>query len=282
MAILVTGGAGYIGSVTVEHLRSRGEKVVVLDNLSRGHRQALGADITFYQGEVGNRALVAQIAREHEIESCIHFASLAYVGESVQEPELYFENNLAQGLALFGALLHARICRMVFSSSCVTYGEQENVPIREEARQWPTNPYGWSKLLLERALVSYDATHRLKFVALRYFNAAGATESHGEHHVPETHLIPNVLQAASGVRARSLHLRGQLWDARRHGDPRLHPRERSGRSPCVRAGISPARGSFGVPQSGKRAGLLRLGSDRMRPPGYGKGDSRRGWASPAW
>jgi UDP-glucose 4-epimerase len=198
MAILVTGGAGYIGSVTVEHLLSRGENVVVLDNLSRGHREALAPNAIFYEGNVGDGNLLARITQENEIESCIHFAAFAYVGESVEQPRKYFENNVEQGITLFGSLLRAGIHRVVFSSSCATYGEPEQLPICETARQWPTNPYGWSKLLLERVLSSYDAAYGLKFVALRYFNAAGATETRGEHHDPESHLIPNVLQAAAG------------------------------------------------------------------------------------
>lgn len=202
MAILVTGGAGYIGSIAAEHLLSRGEKVIVLDNLSRGHRQALAASVPFYEGNVGDRDLLARITKENQIQSCIHFAAFAYVGESVQEPKKYFENNVEQGIALFGSLLLAGVRHIVFSSSCATYGEPESVPISETARQWPTNPYGWSKLFLERALASYDVANGLKFVALRYFNAAGATEMLGEHHEPETHLIANVLQTASGKRSR--------------------------------------------------------------------------------
>ena len=198
MAILVTGGAGYIGSVTVENLLSRGESVVVLDNLSRGHREALGANVIFYQGNVGDRELLERITTENEIESCIHFAALAYVGESIEKPREYFETNLEQGITLLGSLLKAGVRRVVFSSSCATYGDPEHLPIIETARQWPINPYGWSKLLLERALASYDEAYGLKFIALRYFNAAGATEALGEHHEPETHLIPNALRAASG------------------------------------------------------------------------------------
>ncbi|MGO9639735.1 MAG: UDP-glucose 4-epimerase GalE [Candidatus Acidiferrales bacterium] len=198
MAILVTGGAGYIGSVTVEYLLSQGEQVVVLDNLGRGHRQALDAEVPFYQGDVGDQALVAQIAREHEIESCIHFAAIAYVEESVQEPRLYFENNVQKGIALIGSLLQTGMRCFVFSSSCATYGEPEALPIKEDSRQNPTNPYGWSKLFLERLLSFYDAAYGLRFVALRYFNAAGATRMRGEDHEPETHLVANVLQAASG------------------------------------------------------------------------------------
>jgi UDP-glucose 4-epimerase len=200
MAVLVTGGAGYIGSVAVEHLRARGEKVVVLDNLSRGNRGSLDPDVPFYQGDVGDTALVERITREHAIEACVHFAAFAYVGESVKEPQIYFENNLAQGLALLGALQRRGVKYIVFSSSCVTYGEPESLPISEDSRQWPTSPYGWSKLLLERALASYDIAYGVKSVALRYFNAAGATPTRGEVHDPETHLIPNILYAALGIR----------------------------------------------------------------------------------
>src|ERR1700739_1726340 len=159
MAILVTGGAGYIGSVTVEHLDSRGEKVVVLDNLSRGHREALDAGIPFYHGDAGDAALVERIVQEQEIDSCIHFAAFAYVGESMKKPQLYFENNVIQGLTLFGTLLRAGVRRVIFSSSCVTYGEPDTVTVKEDSRQWPTSPYGWSKLILGRALVSFEIPH---------------------------------------------------------------------------------------------------------------------------
>lgn len=196
--ILVTGGAGYIGSVTVELLRARGEQVVVLDNLSRGHRAAVARDVPFYQGNIGDPDLVAQIASEHEIGACIHFAAFAYVGESVAEPARYFENNVEQGVALMGALLKAGVRSVVFSSTCATYGEPQEVPIPESHPQKPTNPYGWSKLSMERILAGYDRTAGVRYMALRYFNAAGATEQLGEHHEPETHLIPNVLLAAQG------------------------------------------------------------------------------------
>jgi UDP-glucose 4-epimerase len=201
MAILVTGGAGYIGSVTVERLRAQGEPVVVLDDLARGHRAALDADVPFCHGRVGDRALVARIAREHKIEACVHFAALAYVGESVSEPTKYYENNVEQGIALFSALMGAGVRRVVFSSTCATYGVPQQVPIPETCPQWPVNPYGWSKLFVERILASYDLAYGLKFVALRYFNAAGATEKRGEHHEPESHLVPNVLSAALGQKS---------------------------------------------------------------------------------
>lgn len=198
MAILVTGGAGYIGSVTAERLLEKNEKIVVLDDLGRGHRAALDVDVPFYQGSVGDRAVLKRIMRDHEIESCLHFAAFAYVGESVENPLLYFENNVQQGVGLMGSLLQAGVRRIVFSSTCATYGEPEQIPITEQTPQWPKNPYGWSKLIMERLLDSYDHAYGLKFVALRYFNAAGATQRRGEHHEPESHLVPNVLAAAAG------------------------------------------------------------------------------------
>jgi UDP-glucose 4-epimerase len=201
MAILVTGGAGYIGSVTVERLRAKGEPAVVLDDLARGHRAALDPDVPFYHGRVGDRDLVARITREHKIESCVHFAALAYVGESVSEPAKYYENNVEQGIALLSALMGAGVRRVVFSSTCATYGVPKQVPIPETCPQWPVNPYGWSKLFVERILASYDLAYGLRFVALRYFNAAGATEKRGEHHEPESHLVPNVLSAALGQKS---------------------------------------------------------------------------------
>jgi UDP-glucose 4-epimerase len=200
MSILVTGGAGYIGSVTVELLRAQGERVVVLDDLARGHSQAIDEDIPFYLGNVGDRALLARIAKEHGLESCVHFAAMAYVGESVQEPAKYYENNLEQGIAFMSSLVQLGVHRVVFSSTCATYGEPEQIPISERTRQWPVNPYGWSKLLMERLLDSYETAYGMKFVALRYFNAAGATEKCGEHHEPESHLIPNILSAAEAER----------------------------------------------------------------------------------
>ncbi len=199
MTILVTGGAGYIGSVTTDLLRSRGEQVVVLDNLSRGHRAAVPGNVPFYEGNVGDRELVTRIAREHSIEACVHFAAFAYVGESVEEPVLYYENNVEQSIRLLGALVAAGVRRIVFSSTCATYGEPQRIPIDEAHPQRPTNPYGWSKLFIERIMADYDYAYNLKFVALRYFNASGATKELGEYHEPETHLIPLVLKAAQGA-----------------------------------------------------------------------------------
>ncbi len=198
MTILVAGGAGYIGSVTVERLRAKGERVVVLDDFVRGHRAALADDVATYRGNIGDRELIARIAREHELESCIHFAALLEVGESVLDPAKYFENNVGQGIAFAGALMREGVRRLIFSSTAAVYGDPEEIPIPEQGRKWPKNPYGWSKLFIERMLESYDVAYGLKFVALRYFNAAGATATCGEDHRPESHLIPNVLSTALG------------------------------------------------------------------------------------
>jgi len=198
MAVLVTGGAGYIGSVTVELLRAQGEQVIVLDSLARGYRQAVPADAIFYEGNLGDRALIKRITEAHQIDACVHFAAFAYVGESVEHPARYYENNVEQGIELLGALNEAGVRRFIFSSTCATYGEPQYMPLDEKHPQSPVNPYGWSKFFIERVLESYDRAYGMKFVALRYFNAAGATEDLGEDHEPETHLIPLVLAVAEG------------------------------------------------------------------------------------
>jgi UDP-glucose-4-epimerase GalE len=211
MAVLVTGGAGYIGSAFVEALVAAGQRVVVLDDLSRGHRAAVHPDAPFHQGRTGDRALVDRIVSEQQVEACVHFAAFAYVGESVKDPARYFDNNFTQAQALFDTLLAAGVKRVVFSSTCATYGVPTAAPIAESHPQWPINPYGWSKLFVERLLDSYDEAHGLRFVALRYFNAAGATARAGEHHDPETHLIPLALRAAAG-RGPALTVFGSDYD----------------------------------------------------------------------
>lgn len=200
MSILVTGGAGYIGSVTAQDLKETGEEVVVIDNLVYGHREAVDPSIPFYEGNIGDKELIGKILSEHQIDACMHFSAYAYVGESVEKPQKYFENNVAQTLGLLDVLIERGVKKFVFSSTCASYGEPEYIPIDEKHPQRPTNPYGWSKFMVERILESYDTAYGLKFVALRYFNACGATETHGEHHEPETHLIPLVLFTAQGKR----------------------------------------------------------------------------------
>lgn len=200
MSVLVTGGAGYIGSAVVELLLARGEQVVVLDNLYRGHREAIPAGVPFHEGTVSDATLVERIVGEHGVESCIHFAALIEAGESVKDPAKYFDNNTAQALALITTLTKAGVKRFVFSSTAAVYGQPQRTPIDESHPLWPVNPYGWSKFMTERVLETFDRAYGMKFVALRYFNAAGAMESRGEDHHPETHLIPNIIAAASGKR----------------------------------------------------------------------------------
>jgi UDP-glucose 4-epimerase len=198
MAILVTGGAGYIGSVAVEDLQAHGEDVVVIDNLVYGHREAVAPGVPFYEGSIGDKDLLKRIVAEHAVDVCMHFSAYAYVGESVEDPGKYFHNNFSETLNLLDALIENDVKKFIFSSTCATYGDPKYIPIDEKHPQWPVNPYGWSKLMVERAMDAYDTAYGLKFVALRYFNAAGASERCGEDHDPETHLIPLVLKAALG------------------------------------------------------------------------------------
>jgi len=200
MKILVTGGAGYIGSVVAEELIKAGHEVVVYDNLSYGHRAAVQSPAEFVAADLLDGETLCRVLREQAIEAVMHMAAYALVGESVTHPAKYYQNNLVAGLSLLNAMNECGVKRLVFSSTCATYGEPEKVPIKEAAPNRPTNPYGESKLAFERALRWYEAAYGLRYAALRYFNAAGATERCGEWHSPETHLIPLVLQAAAGTR----------------------------------------------------------------------------------
>ena len=200
MNVLVTGGAGFIGSATVEALRRRGDKVVVLDNLSSGHRASLDSSVSFYRGDTANARLVSDILTENRIEAVAHFAAFISVPESVAKPDMYFENNTVNTLRLLTQLKDCGVKSFVFSSTAATYGEPQYHPIDEKHPTNPTNPYGESKLLVEKALADFDAAHGLKSVSLRYFNAAGGYPERGEDHSPETHLIPLVLQVSLGQR----------------------------------------------------------------------------------
>lgn len=201
MAILVTGGAGYIGSHTVAELLDQGEEVLVLDNLQKGHRKAvLGGK--FLQGDLRDEAFLRQVFTENQIEAVVHFAADSLVGESVSDPLKYYNNNMVSTLRLLTAMKEYGVKKIVFSSTAATYGEPENIPILETDRTLPTNPYGETKLSVEKALKWADRAYGMRYVSLRYFNAAGAHPSGkiGEDHSPESHLIPIVLQAALGKR----------------------------------------------------------------------------------
>jgi len=198
MNVLVTGGAGYIGSVCVEQLLDAGHTVTVLDNLTEGHRAAVDPRAHFIQACLGERESVLRAVAACGAEAVLHFAANALVGESMANPSKYFRNNVAHGLNLLDAAVQAQVRKFVFSSTCATYGPPDQVPISEDQAQRPINPYGESKLMFERMLGWYQRVHGLEFVAFRYFNAAGASERFGEHHRVETHLIPNILKVALG------------------------------------------------------------------------------------
>jgi UDP-glucose 4-epimerase len=210
MNILVTGGAGYIGSETVALLAASGHRVTVLDSLEYGHAESLVKGVRLFEGRIDDRELLDRILSEQQFDGVIHFAAYIQVGESVKEPSKYFANNVAGSLVLFDALVRHGVKRVVFSSTAAVYGNPVRVPIEEQDAKQPTNPYGASKLMMEQMLHWMDASYGLKSVCLRYFNASGAAldGSRGESHQPETHLIPLVLAAAAGNRD-SITLFGQ-------------------------------------------------------------------------
>jgi len=198
MRIFLTGGAGYIGSVCSELLLNEGHEVAIFDNLSEGHRRAVDSRANFVRGDLADRLQIEAALSSTRPDAVMHFAAYALVPESMRDPSKYFRNNIANGLNLLDAVVARGVQRIIFSSTCAIFGPPERVPIDETAHPRPVSPYGESKLAFEKILRWYDEIHALKFVSLRYFNAAGATENLGEDHRPETHLIPNVLKVALG------------------------------------------------------------------------------------
>ena len=198
MRVAVTGGAGYIGSVVVEELTAEGHEVLVIDNLSKGHRDAVLEPAEFVEADLLDAARVTAALRDFGAAAVVHMAAYSLVAESVSEPLKYYRNNVTAGLALLEAMRAAEIPRIVFSSTAAVYGEPAKQPIEEADPRLPTNPYGETKLAFERALRRYATAHGTSSISLRYFNAAGATRRCGERHSPETHLIPLVLDAAAG------------------------------------------------------------------------------------
>jgi UDP-glucose 4-epimerase len=198
MNVLVTGGAGYIGSVITEELVKTGHNVVVYDNLEKGHREAVSIEAEFVEGYLQDADLLKKVFSARKVEAVIHMAAYSLVGESVQNPEKYHKNNVIAGMVLLKAMHEAEICKLVFSSTAAVYGQPENQPIIETDTLKPTNPYGETKLAFEKILARYEMAYGMHYASLRYFNAAGASEKNGEMHEPETHLIPLVLQAALG------------------------------------------------------------------------------------
>ena len=198
MSILVTGAAGYIGSVCSEVLISRGMSVIALDSLLEGHRGAVPPGATFCQVDLADRAQLEAVFTKHKVDAVMHFAAEALVAKSVREPSIFYATNVASGVNLLDAVTRHGVKKFIFSSTAATYGEPEIVPIPEDHPKAPINPYGKSKLTFEQILVDYKLYTGLKYVTLRYFNAAGASSTCGENHRVETHLIPRVLDAAAG------------------------------------------------------------------------------------
>ncbi len=198
MRVLVTGGAGYVGSVSVEALLAAGHSVVVLDDLSSGHREAVPMGVPLEVGSYGDGERVADLLVRESIDAILHCGARSLVGESIADPSRYYRDNVAGGIALLEAMRRAGVRRLVFSSTAAVYGVPEETPITEDATLRPINPYGETKRVFETAMRWYGSAYGLRSVSLRYFNVAGATERNGEDHQPETHLIPNILRAADG------------------------------------------------------------------------------------
>jgi UDP-glucose 4-epimerase len=201
--IFVTGGAGYIGSVCAEALLQRGDEVTIFDNLTEGHRTAMDSRATFIQGDLSDPKSISLAIATSRPDAVMHFAANAQVAESMENPYKYFHNNVCGGLNLLNAMVEHSVKRLVFSSTCATFGTPDRVPIDESVPQVPVNPYGESKLMFEKILRWFDQIHGIQFAALRYFNVAGATERLGEHHRVESHLIPSVLRVALGQRTHA-------------------------------------------------------------------------------
>lgn len=199
MRVLVTGGAGYIGSVVAERLLARGDEVVVYDNLLTGHLPAVPPGATFVHGDIADATVLRPTLKAHGVQAVVHMAAVSLVGQSVVDPAVYYRNNVTAGLAMLDAMLAEGVMGLVFSSSASVYGEPERQPVREDDATRPTSPYGATKLTFEEILRWYDRAYALRSVSLRYFNAAGASARAGEDHQPETHLIPKLLQLAVGA-----------------------------------------------------------------------------------
>ncbi len=198
MNILVTGGAGYIGSVTTVQLIEKGHNVVVYDSLVKGHRKAVHQEAIFVKGDIADKSKIKEVLIKNKIGAVMHFAAFIEAGESMKKPEIYFGNNTINTLGVLESMLLCGVKKFVFSSTAAVYGEPKSIPITEDANLTPTNAYGASKLIVENVLSWYHKIHKFSYASLRYFNACGATEKLGEDHSPETHLIPRALQAVMG------------------------------------------------------------------------------------
>jgi len=198
--ILVVGGAGYIGSIVVEQLINQDYTVIIVDNFSTGFRQSVNPKAKLYEYSCGDKMKMARVFEENQIDVVMHFAAFALVGESVENPRKYYQNNVIETINLLNTMMEHNCKKFIFSSTCATYGEPQYSPMDEKHPQNPINPYGFTKFVVEKTLIDYHKAYGLKFNAFRYFNAAGAGKEYGELHDPETHIIPLLLQTASGQR----------------------------------------------------------------------------------
>ena len=275
MNVMVAGGAGYIGSHAVKQLVEAGHRVVAVDNLFRGHAQAVDRRAAFERLDLAETDALADVLRRHKVDCVMHFAALAYVGESVADPLAYYDNNTAGTISLLKAMQAAGVGRMVFSSTCATYGEPESTPIVETMRQSPISPYGWSKWCVERVLRDYGAAEpSFAYAALRYFNVAGsaADGSLGEDHDAGNAPDPGAAAGGLGPAGEGHGVRHRLSHARRHLHPRLRPRRGPLRRPHRGHG-GPAARRRAVLQPGHRQGLFGQGGDRRGPARDRPGDS---------
>jgi len=213
MNILVTGGAGYIGSILTEELLAEGHDVVVVDNLIRGHREAVAKDAIFVETDLSDQDALNHIFQRYPIDAVMHLAALTSVEESMREPGNYFINNVTYGINLLECMINNDVKRLVFSSTAAVYGQPQILPITEETHPKPVNPYGESKLMFERVLHWYREAHNLRLISLRYFNVAGASKKFGSDHTPETLLIPNIIKVALG-QARYIPVFGKDYNTR--------------------------------------------------------------------
>lgn len=285
MNVLVTGGAGYIGSHVVEELTANGYTPIVYDNFSTGHVDAVSDKVQLIEGDIHDFNFLKHILGEYEIDGVLHFAASSQVGESMVNPGKYYYNNVAGTLGLLDAMREAGVEQLVFSSTAAVYGEPDRVPITEDMPLQPTNVYGRTKLMIEKMMEDYSHAYGLRYVALRYFNAAGASllGNIGEDHRPETHLIPPDHSGGPGPAGKCVHFRDGLSHSGRHLSPGLHPCEGSGQRPCTGHGPSPERRRLPDLQSGDgkrllRPGNHRCGEDGHRPELYreGRGTAGRG------